>query len=93
MNKLTVKITRVMKQDLNRMARRGKDLVKLDPIILSLVKDKALDSRYRDHALKGSWYNYRECHIEPDWLLIYKISSPFLYLVRTGTHSDLFKQK
>ncbi len=76
MAKLTVKITRVMKQDLNRVAKRGRDLVKLDPIIHSLVKDKAPDSRYRHHALKGRWCNYRECHIEPDWLLIYSINKP-----------------
>ena len=64
-------------------------MAKLREIILLLVEGGPLPPRYKDHALVGDW-NHRDCHIEPDWLLIYKIDGDDLYLVRTGTHSDLF---
>lgn len=90
---LEVKITRLMKQDLKRSVKRGKMLAKLEPIVKSLVKGEALPAQYKDHSLTGVWRGYRDCHIEPDWLLIYKCDKQFLYLARTGTHSDLFKSK
>jgi mRNA interferase YafQ len=55
-----------------------------------LIEGNELPPRYKDHSLAGDWKNYRDSHIEPDWLLIYKIQGDDLYLVRTGTHSDLF---
>ncbi len=70
--------------------RRGKDLEKLRELILLLVQGEPLPPRYKDHPLSGGWKHFRECHLEPDWLLIYKIEGDDLYLVRTGTHSDLF---
>ena len=70
--------------------KRGKDLSKLRELILLLIGDRPLPPRYKDHALDGGWKDFRDCHIEPDWLLIYKIEGDDLYLVRTGTHSDLF---
>lgn len=63
---------------------------KLRELILLLAEEKPLPPRYRDHALGGEWKHFRDSHIEPDWLLIYKIDGDDLHLVRTGSHSDLF---
>lgn len=73
------------------MQKRGKDLEKLKSIILKLVNQEDLDDRYRDHQLLGSYSYARECHIEPDWLLIYVVLDDAIRLERTGTHSDLFR--
>jgi mRNA interferase YafQ len=70
--------------------RRGKDMTKLRELILLLIEGEPLPPRYKDHSLGGDWIHHRDCHIEPDWLLLYKIDGADLYLVRTGTHSDLF---
>lgn len=78
------------KRDVKLAEKRGKDLGKLRELILLLVNGNPLPSRYKDHPLSGDWKHYRDCHIEPDWLLLYKIEGNDLYLVRTGTHSDLF---
>ena len=78
------------RKDVKLAQRRGKDMNKLRELILLLLEDQPLPMRYKDHALQGRWRNYRDCHIEPDWILIYKIEGDDLYLVRTGTHSDLF---
>lgn len=72
------------------MKRRGKDIEKLIDVIDLLIEEKPLPQKYLDHPLTGNYVNRRECHIEPDWLLIYKIDTPDLILERTGTHSDLF---
>ncbi len=73
------------------MAKRGKDLNKIKKIIDLLSLEKTLDSKYRDHNLSGNYIKRRECHIEPDWLLIYKLEDDEIIFERTGTHSDLFK--
>lgn len=78
------------RRDVKLAQRRGKDLSKLRELILLLAEDQPLPPRYKDHPLSGDWKHYRDCHIESDWLLIYKIEGDDLYLVRTGTHSDLF---
>lgn len=78
------------RRDVKLAQKRGKDMAKLREIVLLLVEGKPLPPRYRDHALGGEWSHHRDCHIEPDWLLIYKVDREDLYLVRTGTHSDLF---
>jgi len=78
------------RRDVKLAERRGKDMAKLREIILLLAEGEPLPPRYKDHALGGEWNHYRDCHIEPDWLLIYKIDGNGLYPVRTGTHSDLF---
>jgi len=70
--------------------KRGKDMAKLREVILLLIERSSLPARYKDHALGGDWKQFRDCHIEPDWLLIYKIVGDYLDLFRTGTHSDLF---
>jgi mRNA interferase YafQ len=78
------------RRDVKLAAKRGKDLVKLRDVILLLIEGRPLPPRLKDHALGGPWKLYRDCHIEPDWLLIYKVDGEDLHLVRTGTHSDLF---
>ncbi len=78
------------RRDMKLAQKRGKDMAKLREVILMLVEGEPLPPRYKDHALSGEWGHYRDCHIEPDWLLIYKVDGEDLYLVRTGTHSDLF---
>lgn len=82
--------TTQFKKDIKKQKKRGKDLQKLKEIIDILVSSKPLPEKHRDHALSGNWSGWRDCHIEPDWLLIYKISIEELTLGRTGTHSDLF---
>ncbi len=65
---------------------------KLRELILLLLSEDALPGRYKDHPLKGNWKSYRDAHIEPDWLLIYRIAGDELHLVRTGSHADLFEE-
>ena len=84
--------TRQFEKDLKQMQRRAKDLEKLKTIIHSLVSEKPLEPICRDHKLIGNWKGRRECHIEPDWLLIYKKDKNQIIFERTGTHSDLFKK-
>lgn len=80
------------KRDLRRMDKRGKDRRKLKTVLEKLLNEELLDFKYCDHALTGNYIGFRECHIEPDWLLIYKVNKTELILTasRTGTHSDLF---
>jgi len=73
------------------MTRRGKDERRLAEIIKKLLKKKPLSQKNADHPLGGNWKNRRECHIEPDWLLIYCVRENELILERTGSHSDLYK--
>ncbi len=77
-------------KDLKRASRRGKDINKLDNIIELLQTGQLLPVKFRDHSLRGIWADFRECQIEPDWLLIYRIDQNNLYLIRIGTHADLF---
>jgi mRNA interferase YafQ len=77
-------------RDVKRAQKRGKDMTKLREMILMLIEGSPLPARCKDHPLVGDWKQHRDCHIEPDWLLLYKIDGEDLYLVRTGTHSDLF---
>lgn len=81
-----------MKRDVKRAKKRGKDLSKLIAVLELLAQGVTLPESYRDHPLKGDLQGFRECHIEPDWLLIYTIIKNELLLVAagTGTHSDLF---
>ena len=79
-------------KDLKRAAKRGKDLTKIRSIMLSLAAGEGLEDKYKDHALIGNYSKRRECHIEPDWLLIYKLDAGEMVIIfeRTGSHSDLF---
>ena len=70
--------------------KRGMDMTKLREVMLLLIDGSPLPARLKDHPLGGDWKHFRDCHIEPDWLLFYKIDDDDLHLVRTGTHSDLF---
>ncbi len=79
------------KRDYKLQQRRRKNLDLLDDIIRALAKETPLPLKNKDHPLHGNYKGYRECHIEPDWLLIYKIEGSDIYFVRTGSHSDLFK--
>ena len=76
------------------MVKRGLDASLLDAVIDSLAKGETLDEKYRDHALTGNFVGFRECHVKPDWLLIYLIEDDILTLtlVNTGSHSDLFNK-
>ena len=78
---------------MKRIKKRGYNLALLDPVIRLLADGERLPYRYQDHALDGKYTGYRECHITPDWLLIYQIDDDvlILFLSETGTHSDLFK--
>ena len=78
------------KRDVRLAEKRGKDMAKLRDLILLLAEGAPLSSSYKDHPLAGDWKHYRDCHIEPDWLLLYRVEGNDLYLVRTGTHADLF---
>ena len=82
-----------MKKDLKRMRKRGKNISELTTVLEILSTGQKLPEHYRDHQLSGNKADFRECHIEPDWLLIYKIESKLLelFLLRTGSHSDLYK--
>lgn len=87
--------TKQFQRDLVKAQKRGKELVRIEKVIDALARERSLPLRYRDHALVGNYSNHRECHIEPDWLLIYRVDEQaqelILVLVRTGNHSDLFK--
>ena len=78
-------------RDLRLLQRRGKDIEKLKQILAALINEEPLAERYRDHPLKGAYRNRRECHVEPDWLLIDKLNDADIIFERTGTHSDLFE--
>jgi mRNA interferase YafQ len=78
------------RRDVKLAERRGKDMSKLRAVILLLIEENALPPRFKDHALGGDWQHHRDCHIEPDWVVIYKVDGDDLYLVRTGSHADLF---
>ena len=80
------------RKDLKRIRKRGYDLSKLDDVLQTLLLEKPLHEKHRDHDLTGDYKGFRECHIEPDWLLVYAVDKGKLILTasRTGTHSDLF---
>jgi mRNA interferase YafQ len=82
--------TNQFKKDIKQAQKRGKDLAKLKTIIDFLLAKKPLPPKNRDHQLAGIWGGHRDCHIEPDWILIYQILDDEIRLERTGTHSDLF---
>ena len=88
----TVKPTTRFQKDVKLVEKRGYKMELLTAVIKKLAAGEALDASYKDHALKGKYTNCRECHITPDWLLIYEFAGDklLLYLTRTGTHSDLF---
>ncbi len=88
---MIIKYTTQFKKDYKRVKKQRKDIEKLKLIINQLQQNKKLEPRYCDHSLSGNWKGYRDCHIESDGILIYKISNRVLVLERTGSHSELFK--
>lgn len=88
-----VKFTATFKKSYKRMRKRGLDLSELDHVVDTLRRGEALAEKYRDHALTGTFTGFRECHVKPDWLLVYLIENDVLTLtlVDTGSHSDIFK--
>ena len=93
--KYEIILTSIFKKELKQIKKRNKDLEKLTKVINDLANNKTLDTKYRDHALISNprFKECRECHIEPDWLLVYKKNKTdlILFLIETGSHSDLFK--
>lgn len=85
-----IRRTSQFKKDVKRQQKRGSDFSNFRQIIVDLANGKTLDSKYHDHALTGSFRGCRECHVEPDWLLIYEMDVNELVLIRTGSHADLF---
>lgn len=85
-------LTGRFRKGLKRAKKRGLDITLLDSVVEKLLHGFTLDEKYRDHDLKGKYAGFRECHVQPDWLLIYLIEDDILTLtlVDTGTHSDLF---
>ena len=86
------KTTKQFEEDYKRLVKRGKDIEKLKTVMRCLVNRQSLESRYRDHALTGNFKDYRDCHIEPDWILLYRIDKTLeeITFARTGSHADLF---
>ena len=91
---LILKTTTSFRKDYKRMKKQGRDMNLLQKVIEKLLAENVLDKKYRDHALTGKYVGFRECHIQPDWLLIYSVDDGQLILTasRTGTHSDLFSE-
>ena len=89
---LNVVLSNRFKRDLKVAAKRGYNLALLDEVINTLASRQTLPEKNRDHSLSGDYIGFRECHILPDWLLIYRVDDDdlLLFLLRTGTHSDLF---
>lgn len=92
--KLSIVLLNSFKKDIKRIRRRNLNLDLLDEVVEKLARQERLEEKYCDHALTGSLVGFRECHIQPDWLLIYRVDGNDLVLVlsRTGTHSDLFNK-
>lgn len=88
---LNIVFGNAFKRDYKRLTKRGYDIQLLDSVMGLLASGAQLDEKYNDHLLKGDWKGYRECHIEPDWIFIYKRDDVSLYCARTGTHSDILK--
>ena len=82
--------TAQFKKDMKRQLRQGKEQKKLIEVVEILLAGRPLPEKHKNHPLKGAWRGRQDCHIEPDWILIYRITENELRLERTGTHSDLF---
>lgn len=78
-------------RDVKKIIRRGKDTAKLKEIIHRLINKETLGERYRNHPLRGDYKDCFDCHIEPDWILIYRIEVESIQFLRTGSHADLFR--
>jgi len=86
-----IQFTSRFKKELRLLEKRGYNMQRMDAVVNALASGNPLDKKHHDHALSGNWMGYRECHVAPDWLLVYRIFSDVLVLSlsRTGTHADL----
>jgi len=84
--------TKQFEKDIKRARRRGKNLEKFKIVVRTLLSGQLLDLIHHDHQLKGDYAGRRECHIESDWLLVYKVEAPRIIFERMGIHSDLFRK-
>ena len=82
--------TAAFERDLRRIKKQGKDLDKLGAIVNLLQEQAQLPARWRPHSLRGNWAGHWDCHVEPDWLFLYRVTEKELILVRTGSHAELF---
>lgn len=92
---LKLELSTQFKKDLKKIQKQGKNKSKLDAVVHKLQKEAPLPKKFRDHELIGNWKGYRECHIAPDWLLVYKTyqgNVKLLRLSRTGSHAELLKK-
>ena len=91
MSKHQLDFTTAFSKDLKRIKKRGYDLSLMSEVVNRLQEGKPLPEKYKDHSLTGNWKGFRDCHIQPDWILVYRVHQDKLLLVlsRTGTHSDL----
>jgi mRNA interferase YafQ len=87
----TIRRTSQFKKDVKRMEKRGKKFDEFKDVIRGLAAEETLEAKYRDHVLVGQYKGTRECHTAPDWVLVYELAESELILVRTGTHTDLFR--
>ena len=89
---LDIVLSNQFKKDLKLIKKRKYNIELLEKIVDKLAKEETIPKKYRDHELTGNYKGFRECHIEPDWLLVYRVNNNelFLFLSRTGTHSDIF---
>jgi len=87
---LNIVYTKQFKKDCKRKKKQNKNLGELWKIVGKLMRGEKLPAKCRDHSLHGRWKNYRDCHIQSDWLVIYRIHDDDLILIRTGSHSELF---
>jgi mRNA interferase YafQ len=83
--------TKTFRRDVKRVQKQGKDTTKLATLHDIFSRELPVPPHYKDHPLKSNWRDHRELHIEPDWLLIYRIAEEIVYFVRTGSHAELFQ--
>ena len=89
---MNIYYTTQFKKDYKRLKKQRKNLDQLKAVIEKLATGENLEPKYRDHQLSGNWKGHRDCHIESDWILIYRTEADELFLERTGSHSELFKK-
>ena len=87
---LEFQTTNRFNKDLKKNLKRGKDREKIQKVMSTIINEIPMQQKYRDHKLHGEWKDCRECHIEPDWLLIYRLEKNFVSFERTGSHAELF---
>ena len=89
---LEIDFSKQVRKDIKKAKKQGKNLLKVEVVVDMLAAEEPLPSKYRPHVLTGNWHGHFECHIEPDWLLIYKTDDERVHLVRLGSHSELFRK-